>query len=855
MKQTKFLTSYIIVFIIVLGAIFAGLSLYKMSLNAQLEQSTRSTLSEIAEQQAFSFSSKIIGEADSIKTMAVVFSKLERNEESFIVKTLKEATVTTQFEMITLVNAKGEGITSEGVKVNLVQFDFFQSALAGKTVFSKPFKSNVRDATVVALATPIYEDDKITGVLVGSYIASYLDTLFKTFYGGSGYAYVIDQSGYIISRQTTRYNLTGSDNYFDTLANANIYKYDDMQAIASNMKQGLSGYTMYEYKGQKRLAYYSPLNVNDWYLVSIVSSDAVASQANKITSYTNVLIAVLAVIFVAFIIYIIVTQGIASKKIVETMKRYDIVTEQSSGVVFEYDFSKNSVSFSSGSEKLFGQSVESNIFLDKDARFVHPDDMHVYNRLVEDIKSGVASTKAEIRFKYVSEDYVWCLVTFTMVFDSSGHAVKGIGQIADMSYTDKVTGAINRTKFDIDATKLLVNSDKKFAFVLFDVEKFKAFNEYYGHDEGDKLLRHIAKVLSEKLDKDEPFTRCFSDQFFALLEFKSYEEIKERLEKIFEEISSYCDNGKCYNIAMSAGVFVLEEGVSSINAISDRARLAQTPVKGCKTSSISFYNDNIRSKMLKEQEIESKMENAIENEQYLLYLQPKYSLEDEKIVGAEALVRWQLSDGKFIYPNEFIPLFEKNGFITQLDMYMFKKACSTLKEWQHKGFKLMPISINFSRNHLSNENFTKELKNIAEEYGVPTKYLEIEITETTMLDNELRLIEVLSELHSFGFTLSMDDFGTGYSSLGLLKNIPVDVLKLDRTFFTEYTDLVRARAVISSVINMAKTLSIDTVAEGVETKEHIDFLKELNCDIVQGYYYAKPMDVKAFNELYEKDSQ
>ncbi|MEG0229030.1 MAG: EAL domain-containing protein, partial [Oscillospiraceae bacterium] len=212
-------------------------------------------------------------------------------------------------------------------------------------------------------------------------------------------------------------------------------------------------------------------------------------------------------------------------------------------------------------------------------------------------------------------------------------------------------------------------------------------------------------------------------------------------------------------------------------------------------------------------------------------------------------VRWQKPDGILVSPSEFIPIFENNGFITKLDMYMFEQVCKIIKGWIDLNLPVIHISVNFSRNHLLNYNFINELIEISEKYHVPRKYIEIELTETVIFENEELIEAVLHKIHSAGFTFSMDDFGTGYSSLGLLKNLPVDVIKIDRSFFTNSKYIARANYVVESVMIMAKKLNIYTVAEGIEEIEQIDFLKKIGCDIVQGFYYAKPMPADDFYEF------
>lgn len=432
---------------------------------------------------------------------------------------------------------------------------------------------------------------------------------------------------------------------------------------------------------------------------------------------------------------------------------------------------------------------------------------------------------------------------------------KHLKQLTEIAFVDGLTGAANRKKFKLAAADLLKASKTHYAFAIMDIDKFKVLNDTLGYACGDKLLIYIADVLRANIRNNETFGRCDSDEFYMLLQYSDEADIQTRIERIFSQVDVRFKSGmdSAYNLVLCVGIYVIADSTEEVNVITDRAKHAQLLAKGHLISSISFYSEKIHEKILQEKIIENRMHDALSKGEFMLYLQPKYQLSDETICGAEALVRWNTGGSLILYPDQFIPVFEKNGFVTKLDMYMLEMSCAFIKKWLDAGVAPIPISINFSRLHLQNENFVEDISAIVDKYQIPPNLIEVELTESTMLNNERDLINVLSQLHEHGFTLSMDDFGSGYSSLGLLKNLPVDTVKLDRTFFTQYNDLARAKTVISNMILMAKELGIFTVAEGVETKEHIDLLYGLGCDIVQGYYFAKPMPAVDLNALMKEE--
>ena len=300
---------------------------------------------------------------------------------------------------------------------------------------------------------------------------------------------------------------------------------------------------------------------------------------------------------------------------------------------------------------------------------------------------------------------------------------------------------------------------------------------------------------------------------------------------------------------LDCGIYKISKSDNDINTIMERANTARKTIKGGHKNSFAFYDKEMHKKILKEKEIENSMVDALNNGEFIVYFQPKYSLSDYQIIGAEALVRWDNPQKGLIPPIEFIPVFERNGFIVNIDFYVFEEVCKKIREWMDEGQKVVPISVNLSRMHFVNSNFIEKFKLIVDKYKIPTRLIELELTETAVLDNIEGLLDTMNNLKEKGFVISMDDFGTGYSSLNLLKELPVDILKLDRAFFTEKDESNNEKIVISNVIKMAKELKMKVISEGVETISQVEFLKQIGCDMVQGYLFSKPMPVKEFEKI------
>ncbi|EGT3971661.1 bifunctional diguanylate cyclase/phosphodiesterase, partial [Clostridioides difficile] len=416
---------------------------------------------------------------------------------------------------------------------------------------------------------------------------------------------------------------------------------------------------------------------------------------------------------------------------------------------------------------------------------------------------------------------------------------------------DPLTGADSIDKFKINSNKLFAkNNPEEYALFYIDVDKFKYINDMFGYDMGNDTLIHISNTIASELKEDEIFARVSADHFVLLIKYKTDDDIKTRLNNIYNKVQ-ILSNPKInyYKLILDCGIYKISKSDNDINTIMDRANTARKTIKGGHKNSFAFYDKEMHKKILKEKEIENSMVDALNNGEFIVYFQPKYSLSDYQIIGAEALVRWDNPQKGLIPPIEFIPVFERNGFIVNIDFYVFEEVCKKIREWMDEGQKVVPISVNLSRMHFVNSNFIEKFKLIVDKYKIPTRLIELELTETAVLDNIEGLLDTMNNLKEKGFVISMDDFGTGYSSLNLLKELPVDILKLDRAFFTEKDESNNEKIVISNVIKMAKELKMKVISEGVETISQVEFLKQIGCDMVQGYLFSKPMPVKEFEKI------
>lgn len=437
-------------------------------------------------------------------------------------------------------------------------------------------------------------------------------------------------------------------------------------------------------------------------------------------------------------------------------------------------------------------------------------------------------------------------ITFTDIEDE----IAGERRLVQRAEYDELTGLLGGGAFCKAVDRMLKSHENgvaegEYAIVYLDVLRFKAVNDIFGMAEGDRLLVHIADAILHTLKKGDMAGRMGSDRFVFCTRTAG-RELEELIEKLIDTITEY---DLSFQIICNAGIYVIDDDGMLVDSMIDRAILAQALIKGSYTVKYNYYTETLRNDMLSEQEIVGIMTSALAEKQFVVYYQPQYNHSTGMLVGAEALVRWKHPEKGLISPGIFIPIFEKNGFITRLDLYVFEQTCSFLAGCMEKGLPVVPISTNFSRHDIFQQNFVEKLEEIRDRYNVPAKNLRVEITESAIVGSSQHTNEVIRRLHQYGYIVEMDDFGSGYSSLNVLKDIELDIIKLDMLFLSEKSDSNRGGTILSSVVRMAKWLGMPVIAEGVETVAQADFLRSIGCDYIQGYLYSRPLPEDKYEEL------
>ncbi len=418
---------------------------------------------------------------------------------------------------------------------------------------------------------------------------------------------------------------------------------------------------------------------------------------------------------------------------------------------------------------------------------------------------------------------------------------------------DVLTGLYNRYAFLQKAEKMIVEKEPGYYIMAcLDINNFKMINDQYGTVKGDEVLRFVAGIAKPAFMQMEGISgRMMADNFSALYPAKYAQ--SEELRKCEESVAAF--DGSIRPLSFSIGRYVVDDLSLSVSTMYDRAVTACSTVKGRFNTNVAYFNDSMKDAEMAEQQIVSEMGTALEEGQFEPWFQPQYNHNTGALIGAEALVRWRHPERGILSPGTFVHIFERNGFIYELDKYIWEQVCADMRRWMDQGGEVLPVSVNISRYDVYKEDLIPTISDLVSKYGISVDLLRLEITESAFAIDDKKIIDIVQELVDMGFTVEIDDFGSGYSSLNTLKDVPAQIIKLDMGFLDSEGDTSRGGDIIESMVRMSKWLDMTIIAEGVETVRQADFLKSIGCFYVQGYLYAKPMAKEDFEELLRDSSK
>ncbi|WP_367942433.1 bifunctional diguanylate cyclase/phosphodiesterase [Enterocloster citroniae] len=712
-------------------------------LRVVLNQSTQEYLYDVTSQLTRDIRDAMINKMTDLEMVSDSISRLTMyQEEESITEFLNRKARILECDPLIILDRQGNFISSDSnlsswelTPEDYLKIPGIQSSFLGKV------SANYLGGRSIFYSVPVYRDNQVEDVLVGIRSKENMQAMISSkSFNGQVVSCIVDSTGQVVISPTDLKPFLQLDDIFrkekDSRVKSDIYQ---MQSDMHNGNSGILEFTAVT--GEELFLAYNELEINDWFLFTLIPSDIISGGAERYIIQSFVIIAVTILIF--------------------------------------------------------------SIFLFAVYRFYH------IHRL----------------------------------------------QLERLAFVDPVTGGRNNAAFQLKYRELARSMEPgTYTVVLLNVKNFKLINERFGSLTGNRILSYIYQVLEQHVcpHKDEFVGRGESDYFFLCIRVNTPQEVQGRLDNMIQDINSFRDtNLPGCHMAFRQGACRVEDPSQEITIIQDRARLA------CRGRDLDFwqgcvfYDESLTEQLKKEQELNDLFEDSLENHDFHVYLQPKVRLGDEKIKGAEALVRWSHPERGVIYPSDFIPLFERNGKICGLDLYVFTEVCALIRGWIRQGRELIPVSVNLSRQHFAKEDCLDEFYRIAQEYGIPRGAIEFELTESIFFDNQQidRVRDIIRQMHMLGFDCSLDDFGSGYSSLGLLKEFDVDTIKLDRSFFLNMTGS-KARDVITCLVDLSKRLHVQVVAEGIETTEQVEYLRSIGCDMVQGYVFSKPLPAREFEKLW-----
>ena len=522
--------------------------------------------------------------------------------------------------------------------------------------------------------------------------------------------------------------------------------------------------------------------------------------------------------------------------------------------IYPYIIEKHGLNSSKEQEKLINmeKKIKENevgtfdFLSHNDVYFLHYERVNINDWYVVTIAPGSSIAKELTTFLGISLGLCYILlfliaIVFLCFYITNQKKNKKLYEIA---YIDEITNLGNDIYFKEKGQTFLEEKKKNKYIAIFDINKFKHFNKIYDYNFCNEILKTFGNTIKEKLPKDNLVCRMHSDIFLASFTYQG--NIELLMKQIFKQLEHLMVFTLNIHLNVSVGLYKITPQDNDIYKVLDKVESAHLKAKGPYDSNYYLFDESLEMKILEEEQIELAMEKALQEKEFQVFYQPKIYVKTGTLAGAEALVRWQ-KENTIIPPNKFIPLFEKNKFIIKLDLYVFEQVCKDINSWKDKLKKIPIISVNISKEHFSDENFIEEYVKIADHYQIDRRSIDLEITESATADENINIVKIINNIKKKGFMVSLDDFGVGYSSLGMLQQLNIDIIKIDKTFIDQ-ANLKSDQNIINYISLMSQKMGVKTIVEGIEKKEQVEFIQKLECDMIQGYYYSKPIPKKDFEE-------
>jgi diguanylate cyclase (GGDEF)-like protein/PAS domain S-box-containing protein len=766
---------------------------------------------------------------------------------------------------------------------------WYISAVKGNSnVWSDSYLDDVTGKSVITVSKALYKDGRLIGVLgIDFSIDSLIEYISNIKLGDTGYIMLLDSSYKIMAE------------YDDNQIGKYLTNKDLLKLVSSGEKKTIN----LDYNGGEKYCFYSKSSKTNWIIVGMIDQNEVLKYSKDIADITlisGIIISVLAIILA----------GIATKSITRNLKKLsesidgigadelqlkvndkchdevsiigshinDIlekltcIIDSSSDAIYEYDIDNDKLTISDKFGSISGYKIDKKWYSIKDLiNLVHPEDYVSLNKSLNDLICGISlSYESDFRIKKSDGSYIWLNIKGKTINKGKKGNSKICGSLTDitlkkmyeedifrLAYYDKLTGLPNRIYFEkklVEVMEYMKSNESTGAVVLLDVDNFKNINDTLGHTIGDLLLVEISKLISETNDGSMEVARIGGDEFLLLIkETKKNESIQVLISKIQRRLKSniYIE-GKCIIVSSSAGVVEIPKSGKTVEEIIRNADIAMYKAKEDGKNKVVLFDHNMFEKFTRKIAIEQGLSDIDFDNELEIHYQAQMDVNTYSLRGFEALLRWNSPVLGRVSPAEFIPIAEETGSIVSIGAWLINKVFKDAIEFKIKCIDFNAISINISAIQLLDKCFLEKVKKALFDTGIEPNKIEFEVTETAIIDNIEYSREILNSLKELGFKVVLDDFGTGYSSLSYLNVLPIEVLKIDKSFIDDISLKESNKALLDGIIKLAHDLKMEVIAEGVEDFIQLELLKEINCDVIQGYYFSKPIAYEYLEQEYKR---
>lgn len=894
LKEKPLIINFVILLLVSVSAGFLLLNFSTKTLNGSLEQ----TLQEVAKQGAGSVSRECEAIKNILNTIAAS-EKIKNPYESVDEKQrlLQSEAQRNGFLRLSLSDKSGIAFNSDGITIDISDRDYYTEGMKNKQYITDPFISKVDGKEVIVISVPVRSGSDVVNVLFATLELSKLNEIIKDIgLGTEGSSFISNNEGYVIAHSTGEFLGIKDGEY--------TYKHivgsvSSLLSLEKKIITNHAGVDLFKFNNVKRLAAYYPIKGANWFLVVTCPQHLVYANIHDALLLFSILIGIILLGFYTILIYNNNLRGklvMSNAKLAvlfdelsdseeklkkkyselsknqEKMKKneeiYGFIISATRMGIWDYDALEKKSFFSPEIQSMFPHKINksSNIFNSWREIIIQEDLDMVISGFRDSHKNKDEFFECEARYKDQFDEIRWIYLVCKILWDNEGNPIRYAGSVTDitqkkqyeerikkMAYFDSLTGLPNRVQFRSYVDKAIENNNK-FAVIFVDIDNFKYINDSVGHSFGDNIIVEVGNRI-KSITQNGMVARLGGDELIICLDnIEGRNEIIEYADQLLKILYiSFCVSGITMNVSVSVGIAIFPYNGADFEELLKNADTAMYRSKTEGKNRYSFFESSMNTELYQKMKLEGLLREAIAKNELKIYYQPQYDLSTGRISGFEALLRWFNCELGSVSPGEFIPIAEQTGIIISLGEWILQNACEFIERLSKLGYVGLTICVNVSAVQLKQEDFIEMLKRCLEHYNLGENILEIEITESIMMESMERYIKVIHEVEELGVRVALDDFGTGYSSLTCIKELPIHTLKIDKSFIKNIADNRIDKDIAGLIVNLAHSLGLKVVAEGVETIEQRISLEECCCDVVQGYLYSPAIIEESAIEILKED--